>query len=1770
MPTAKEEEPDEGGGGGGDITAPDLDDPDASLSSTAAHKLARKGRKAQRAAENAQNLLPASVLIPRDRQMAKASLAKQRAVFTGTKRTASQAATGGVDAKAMPPPPPPKRTTDGVLSVRDTKSKTRYTKKNPSSTTTMAQLFKALYSNLFTAQIARRDGTIITDPTEAKRIIDAGEYEVPEYKTSHIRLLSRQCGEWTLDPKAGAINYPGCAREFCVIAYDRTNIKNLRPAEAGSRRAARPIVILSPDEIGDAMAVKRAKSRPCFWCACFYFGIFLSHYREVSPGQIVLPDTEVQQPFRVKCDAEEGFHGAYLLPYTNGTCGGGITDGVPRADLAMMTAEYVGERYVLNFDQMCFGVRVPGTGGTASRIKDKIETSAFAVLDSLTSDSPPRTPERDDDGDDGKSVVVAEDTDSQRSPKRQKVDSTPSLPVASSSSSTASSFADQLLKFTTPTPPPPPPPATKPVVAATSSSSSGFADSLLKFASPQAATTQAAAAAAATQVNLTSEFGSNLLKFAEWRPFHNANSRVEAPSQQCFDKASGSSLASSSSSQCAITAALDKYRPILAKLCRGPKRDVRGTKPKRGGGGGGGGGGSSAATRKEAKENANAMAIESMMVCMNPVLLRSRSECRRRVAGLFASIHTLATTINEPQFNAALRKVVSPFVDMFTSRVDDAKRIITRYSNKAERDFTTDCPRFSELPLTDVKLTPLIKAECATLRARDDLYNALYDACMKADAGRLETVVSAHPQVDVTTQFSSAFRTVVRETLGVTAAWNAFRFAILYKWWTTFRQCASELEFLKPEPGKPKGRQKSTKPIIHPKEYRQLTDVMGRVDFHLAVNMDVFWYTCYSLLARVYERMPCMQGAKSVCPAFKVHSEREDVIDPLYDSEDVIDEMTLPALAEFLERSFLDTDAQSKRVPLTHILDKCLPRRSSWRMGEGVTRKYMEADEHFRTYVIQVVVCALLGNYSDIPLGFRARWKTRCFLYHSYYQAVGSTGDAKDDPWQRRATEAKSSLFKSLIGSINRFCLHAFHRHIRFVAKSNPHIEWSLKSLFAFDKLMAGADDVLASVRVHAVEQTDVLMRTFESGATQESFEKRHEASHAALQAASKEAEKKSKMVLEVVPLPKKLSGFVNAVQSLVTQIPIMPAREREALNRERRRHRAIQRRDGISDYRYEPAGDDDVNDDDDDNTDAEFDDDDEEDARGHAEDALTARLTAAAPELGRDDDDFQTGESKAAADDAEPPPPQEPELSGSFKTMADFGLPRKLVLLIEQWVNTHCDTRHKFPDSYIFELFEMAGLGPSRSRNDDDDDNSKDHTTSVFAWLEYLTRQFQLEAKLKDDLQQFAIRYPLAYAIMQTFCAFYRRRTVLQVVPLPQHYRDAQIAASKARFHLGPDDEIPESAHVIEYCAVCQRIFNVVRENIGPGHVIGKDGGYVNMTVSIDFGEPDRFVFRCNGRDMFAGRSCMTEPTAKISLIGNAVIYRGEVITLCPQPGCGVPSIMCGTRSVKTTFGAACGDCSLCLAAASLELQASGRMPLTSTHCFAARYLVSMDRRAREIASTQKKKRPVPAVAAAAAAVAAPVAGAPPPPPPPQVPDSSGTFSAYELRSLCDILAREKLAKREADLLMAKANVGGALRCQICSPSVDVVIRKLLDMPIAMCRKHKTGPMMKIMRRMRDRLKAHPQRICPPGAMCQCDGFREHKTCDGKLNMTTVIEFLKFYVQPGSLSFSYGHMHVYEPKKTAGGGGGGGAGGRRRKGGTAAAAAAARVKRAPSKKNKS
>jgi hypothetical protein len=172
------------------------------------------------------------------------------------------------------------------------------------------------------------------------------------------------------------------------------------------------------------------------------------------------------------------------------------------------------------------------------------------------------------------------------------------------------------------------------------------------------------------------------------------------------------------------------------------------------------------------------------------------------------------------------------------------------------------------------------------------------------------------------------------------------------------------------------------------------------------------------------------------------------------------------------------------------------------------------------------------------------------------------------------------------------------------------------------------------------------------------------------------------------------------------------------------------------------------------------------------------------------------------------------------------------------------------------------------------------------------------------NGLLHMAIKYPYTYALVHTFAYLWDRHTSNRIFRLPLHYVENQIKAIRGRFGLHPTDPIPDVACWLKVCRVCDHIFSLTNTD----KIVWKavdSFGYNRIRQNLATG--DEYCSRAN---VIAHAHLKDVQLTRIFILGQAVVWRKQLILLCPGPKCGIPFIYSNKCHYAAEYGFVCSAC--------------------------------------------------------------------------------------------------------------------------------------------------------------------------------------------------------------------------------------------------------------------
>jgi hypothetical protein len=233
--------------------------------------------------------------------------------------------------------------------------------------------------------------------------------------------------------------------------------------------------------------------------------------------------------------------------------------------------------------------------------------------------------------------------------------------------------------------------------------------------------------------------------------------------------------------------------------------------------------------------------------------------------------------------------------------------------------------------------------------------------------------------------------------------------------------------------------------------------------------------------------------------------------------------------------------------------------------------------------------------------------------------------------------------------------------------------------------------------------------------------------------------------------------------------------------------------------------------------------------------------------------------------------------------------------------------------------------------------------TNEKLALLLAIIRTHHTVRPVEDGMQKLATHESELFKHARAVALLIRRKQMYSSLPLPAHVVDAQLKAVRKRFNrmhcaIAEDTVVLEGC-MIWYCPVCQKTGTYVRHNfrdtiereLNPKYdalslldciVMSRESGKLRssyLRVLPDRGNDAMCIslpsghFCCEGCQTFrAGEVCDKTPMRPLFLLGRLVrCDTNEWLGICPQPDCGVPSII-SLVTVWNEHYFACSRCTL------------------------------------------------------------------------------------------------------------------------------------------------------------------------------------------------------------------------------------------------------------------
>lgn len=174
----------------------------------------------------------------------------------------------------------------------------------------------------------------------------------------------------------------------------------------------------------------------------------------------------------------------------------------------------------------------------------------------------------------------------------------------------------------------------------------------------------------------------------------------------------------------------------------------------------------------------------------------------------------------------------------------------------------------------------------------------------------------------------------------------------------------------------------------------------------------------------------------------------DTVSDPVLPSsfQDTICEDTIRDMDRMLVRCCFWADTKGKNDKLVHIMCKLLPQPCQTRKFHQVCTRYMESTPSIHRDIVQWIMCAILGNYRNVPHLHRPDPEARSELYYLYRAGL---------PAKWRALVNRSPDF--VVFCLRLYLIHCIEEH--------PVLRKNIATLFCWPRFKEVVMDVMFKAR---------------------------------------------------------------------------------------------------------------------------------------------------------------------------------------------------------------------------------------------------------------------------------------------------------------------------------------------------------------------------------------------------------------------------------------------------------------------------------------------------------------------------------------------------------------------------------------------------------------------------------------------------------------------------------------------------------------------------------
>ena len=181
------------------------------------------------------------------------------------------------------------------------------------------------------------------------------------------------------------------------------------------------------------------------------------------------------------------------------------------------------------------------------------------------------------------------------------------------------------------------------------------------------------------------------------------------------------------------------------------------------------------------------------------------------------------------------------------------------------------------------------------------------------------------------------------------------------------------------------------------------------------------------------------------------------------------------------------------------------------------------------------------------------------------------------------------------------------------------------------------------------------------------------------------------------------------------------------------------------------------------------------------------------------------------------------------------------------------------------------------------------------------------------SNIMRIRASFPYTYNLVIASAGIWTQQCRVSLSQLPRDIHVAQLRAVAVRYNiplprsidLAPE-MLPEIPVALHYCKVCKRIYSIHRNR---SRASVSRGTYTNGLQDVSACLITGQVF-CHRPIVTGSASCLAQPLESIRVDGKIIEFGDQLYTICPQPNCGILSVIDHYSVSYNEHGIACSAC--------------------------------------------------------------------------------------------------------------------------------------------------------------------------------------------------------------------------------------------------------------------